>query len=45
MNKYQLSLVNQRERAANKGDGRLCDKLATELSWQRLRRWTFSSYS
>jgi len=21
-----------------------CDKLATELSWQRLRRWTFSSY-
>jgi len=22
-----------------------CDKLATELSWQRLRRSTFSSYS
>jgi len=21
-----------------------CDKLATELSWQRLRRSTFSSY-
>jgi len=50
-NKDQLSLTNPRDalhhgkRAANKGGCAQCDKLATELSWQRLRRWTFSSYS
>ena len=48
--KYQLLLMNPRDAlhhgksAADKG-GDQCDKLATELSWQRLRRSTFSSYS
>ena len=53
INSYHLSLTNTRDalhhvkRVANKetkADAQ-CDKLATELSWQRLRWSTFSSFS
>jgi len=37
-------MMHHGKHAANKGGRSQCDKYATELSWQRLWRSTFSSY-
>jgi len=44
-NKYQLSLTNPRDMLHHCKHAANAHELATELSWQCLRRSTFSSYS